>query len=176
MKRLTLFAAIAAALVTGGTPAFAETKIGIVDVRKVIEESDAGKGLTAQLKTRQEALQKEVAGLEKNLETKKQDIIAKSKGMKPEELKAKEKEFEQDFNKSRQTVLKKSTDLENQRKKSLGELQKVVLKASSDVATEKKLGLMLDRQFVVLSEESMDVTKDVLAKVNAAAKSMTLGE
>lgn len=164
-----------AILAASVSPAIAaESKIGIVDLRKVIEESEAGKNIASQLKSRQEAIQKEASEFEKKLKAEEQDILAKRKDLKPEEFTEKKKAFEQDFLKSRQTVMTKSSELDASRKQALSELQKNIAKVSADIAKEKKLELIIDRQFVILAEEGMDISADVMAKLNASVKSIPL--
>ena len=185
MKKLALFAATIVALNLSPVAARAADKpsapvasapmaIGIVDLRKVIEDSTAGKGLNAQMKARQEAIQKEATEYEKKLKAQEQDIVSKRKDMKPEEFEAKKKGFEEELLKSRQAILTKSAALEDSRKSALGELQKAIGKASANVADTKKLQLIVDRQFVILAEEGMDITADVLKNLNASVKSITL--
>ncbi len=176
MKKLALLAIAFATLSLSAVEAFAEVSIGIIDTRKIVDESAAGKNLAAQLKTRQESLQKEAGAFEQKLKAEEQDIIAKRKEMKPEEFDAKKKAFEQEFMKSRQTILTKSSDLDSVRKKALAELQKNLAKAAADIADEKKLSMIVDRQFVILAEESMDITAEVMKKLNETVKEIPLGK
>ena len=176
MKKLALSAiALATLIIAAPAPSFADTAIGIIDTRKIVDESAAGKSLSAQLKTRQDALQKEASAFEQKLKAEEQEIVSKRKDMKPEEFDAKKKAFEQEFMKSRQAILTKSSDLDTLRKKALAELQKNLAKASADVADEKKLQLIVDRQFVILAEEKMDITAEVMKKLDASVKSIPLG-
>ncbi|PZP54947.1 MAG: hypothetical protein DI586_08415 [Micavibrio aeruginosavorus] len=176
MKKLALIAIAFATLSLSATCALAEVSIGIIDTRKIVDESAAGKSLSVQLKARQEQLQKEATAFEQKLRAEEQDIIAKRKEMKPEEFDAKKKAFEQEFMKSRQAILTKSSDLDTVRKKALAELQKNLAKAAADIADEKKLSMIVDRQFVILAEESMDITAVVMKKLNETVKEIPLGK
>ncbi len=188
MKKMAICAATVVALALSVTAIRAATttpapaaaapsqtlKIGIIDMIKVIEESDAGKGLNAQLKTRQEAIQKEATEYEKKLKTEEDDILAKRKDMKPEEFETKKKGFEQEFQKSRQIIITKSAELDNARKAALSELKKDIGKAASNVADAKDLQLIIDRQAVVLAVDGMEITNDVLKDLNSSVKSIAL--
>ena len=173
MKKIAVLSALIAVLMTGNAFA-ADSKIGILDMRKVLEQSDAGKSLTTQLKSRQAAVQKEATELEKKLKDEETKILSERDKLKKEEFEAKKISFEQDFMKSRQIVLTKTVDLDEARKKALAEMQKHVAKAAADVASDKKLDMVVDRQFVVLAQDDMDITDAVMSKVNAAVKTMTL--
>lgn len=175
MKKLALFAITFATLVFVSVSSYADTKIGIIDTRKILEESLAGKDLASQLKIRQESLQKEATAFEQKLKTEEQAIISKQKEMKPEEFDAKKKAFEQEFLKSRQAIFTKGSELEKLRKQGLAELQKNLAKVSADIADEQKLQLIVDRQFVILAEENMDITPVVMKKLDEKLKTIPLG-
>lgn len=174
MRQILFIAACSFVLLFSFNAFAVESKIGIIDLRKVIEESEAGKNIASQLKTRQESIQKEAAEFEKKLKAEEQDILAKRKDMKAEEFTEKKKSFEQDFLKSRQTVMTKSSELDSSRKQALAELQKHIAKISADVAKEKKLEIIIDRQFVILAEEGMDISADVMAKLNSTVKAIPI--
>jgi outer membrane protein len=165
---------LATATLSLTAPASAEVKIGIIDTRKVLEESDAGKSLASQLKSRQEALQNEATAFEKKLKAEEEDIVSKRKDLKAEEFDARKKAFEQELQKSRQTVLTKSSDLDSARRKALGQLQQNLAKAAADIASAKQLNMILDRQFVVIAQPEMDMTAEVLKKLNETVKTIPL--
>lgn len=173
MKKLA-YAIFLASLLFAHTPVYADTKIGIIDTRKIVEESLAGKNLASQLKGKQEALQKEASVFEQKLKTQEQDIISKKKDMKPEEFAEKKKAFEQEYLKGRQTIFSKGSELESLRKKGLAELQKNLAKVSADIADEQKLQMIVDRQFVILAQDDMDITGLVMKKLDAEIKSIPL--
>lgn len=173
MKKLA-YAIFLAGLLFAHTPVYADTKIGIIDTRKIVEESSAGKNLASQLKSRQEALQKEASAFEQKLKTEEQEIISKKKDMKPEEFAEKKKLFEQEYLKGRQTIFSKGSDLEALRKKGLAQLQKSLAKVSADVADEQKLQMIVDRQFVILAQDNMDITDVVMKKLDAEVKTIPL--
>ena len=175
MKKLTLIAALLSLFSVVAPSAHAETTIGVIDARKILEESNAGKALATQLKARQQKIQATATEYDKKLKATEQEILAKRKDMKQEELLAKKKEFEAQFIKNRNDILSQSADLDSARKKAVDELQKGLAKATADVADEKKLSIVVDRQFVILAKDDMDVTKEVMTKMNDTVKSVTLG-
>jgi outer membrane protein len=150
--------------------------IAVLDMQQVVESSSAGKSILSQLKSRREALQKEASSLEKKLREEEQKLIQGRKEMKPEDFEKKKKEFEAEFAKDRQTILKKSSELENSRKAALRNLRDQIGKVSADLADERKYMLIVDREFVVITEQSMDVTAEVLKRLNETVKTVPLPE
>jgi Skp family chaperone for outer membrane proteins len=94
--------------------------------------------------------------------------------MKPEEFETKKKAFEAEFTKANENLRKKVTDLDNQRKKALHTLQENVAKVTADIADEKKIKLVVDRELVVIVDQTLDLTAEVLKKLDERVKSIPL--
>jgi outer membrane protein len=150
--------------------------IAVIDMQGIMESSEAGKSIIAQLKDRRESLQKEAADLEKKLRETEQELIQGRKDMNPEEFEKKKKEFETQFSKDRQTILKQSGDLENARKAALRDLREKIAKVSADLADERKFMMVADREFVVIVDKSLDVTGEVLKRLNDTVKKIPLSD
>ena len=148
--------------------------VAAVDVRKLVDESIAGKAIHAALKAKRDALQKEASSVEKKLRADQQALISKRKDMKPEEFETKKKAFEAEFTKMNENLRKKVTDLDNQRKKALHTLQENVAKVTADIADEKKIKVGVDRELVVIVDQSLDLTDEVLKKLDERVKSIPL--
>lgn len=167
--------------VSGFSPARAEeaataNKVAVLDVQKLLVESLAGKSLQEQLKERRDNLQGEASAIEKKLKGEEQTLIKERSSLSSEEFEKKKKKFEEDVLSSRKEILRKSNELDGARKEALGKLRSGIAKAAADIADEKKFQLVVDRQFVVLVEESLDVTDLVLAKLNDQVKSISLAK
>lgn len=156
------------------TVAQAETSIAVVDVRKLLEESTAGKGLADALRAKRDALQKEVNASEKKVTEQGQALFKMRKDMKPEEFEAKKKVFDADIVKIREGILKKTSDLEKQRKDAVKILQENIGKVTADLADEKKIQIVVDREQVVIVDQKLDMTAEALTKLNERIKSIPL--
>lgn len=175
MKYFAIIAAFFTLVFAGNlTAAQADTTIGVLDMRKLVEESEAGKNIATQLKTRRDAIQKEANDFEKKLKDEEQAILKNRATMKQEEFETKKKAFEQEYVNSRDAIFKKTNDLETDRKKALAQLQTGIAKAAADVADAKKLQVILDRTAVVIAEQTMDITADVMKKLNETVKTVSV--
>jgi Skp family chaperone for outer membrane proteins len=180
MRHIILTAVL---LTTLSVPAFAEEKkasaapapvVGVLDTRLVLETSTAGKGIASQLNTRREALQKEAESFEKKVRETEQALVKQRKDLKADEFEKKRKEYEQSFMKTRQDILKKGNGIEQMRRNALAKLQNEIAKVSADVAEERKILLVVDRESVVIAHESLDITQEVLTRLNKAVQSIPL--
>lgn len=162
-------------LLTGfAVSAKAQEPIAAVDMRKLIVSSAAGKSIQAALKTRQEAVRKEVDALEKKLRDDEQKLLQDRKTLKPEEFEAKKKAFQENLAKSRETIMKKSADLENKRKGALRKLQEQIAKVTADIADERKIKMVVDRELVVIVDQSLDLTEVALKKLDERVQTIPL--
>lgn len=152
----------------------AEGAIAAVDVRKVIQDSEAGKSIQAALKTKRDVLQKEANAFEKKMREEEQKLIQERKTAKAADFEAKKKAFEENFVKTRQSIMKKTSDLDNQRKVALRKLQENIGKVTADIADKQKIKIVVDREMVVIVDQTLDLTDEVLAGLNARVKNIPL--
>lgn len=171
---LILLACLMLAQTVPAAAAHAEQTIASVDVRKLLEASEAGKSIQVALKTKREALQKEANALEKKMRDQQQELIKGRQEMKAEEFEAKKKAFEEDFVKANETIRKKVSDLDNQRKTAVKTLQENIAKVTADIADERKIQMVVDRELVVIVDQSLDLTDEALTRLNKQITSIPL--
>jgi outer membrane protein len=155
-------------------PVVAGTRIGVVDMMGLVEKSEAGKSILAQMKSRTGILDQEAAGFEKQILTEEQAVRERMKGLNMEQKKAETKAFEQKFSKTRDELLKKTEQLEQSRQKAMSSLQNHIAQITAEIAAERKIQLVIDREFIVISENALDLTPEVLKRLNAKVTSIPL--
>lgn len=148
--------------------------VAVIDLSKVIETSSAGKDLQAKFKSRKEALQKEAIAYEKDLREKEQTLVKDKKSLDEKGFNEKKKSFEESLKKKRQEILTKNVDLEKSKNEALKAIQSKVAQISADIADEKNIQVVLDRTAVVIAQQSLDITADVIKKLDGALKSVPL--
>jgi len=156
------------------SPVKAETPIAVIDLVKIIEKSDAGKDLQAKFKAKKEAVQKEATSYEKDLKSKEQTLLKDSKSLDKKAFEEKKAAFEKDLLKKREEVLKKNASLEKSKNEVLKSIQAKVAQICADIAEQKKIQVILDRSAVVIAQQSLDLTADVIKKLDESMKSVTL--
>ena len=167
-----LIALMAFAIVTVGSPVMVHAEDGkkavaVLDVEAVIVNSKQGKSATAQL----QKLEKDLQALIKDNRTKLADL---EKSLLKD---GKEKMSKAEFEKARNdftTAAKKYQDKINEARKNLedkkvallGAIHKNVSQIAADVADEHKFQVVIDRKSVVLVQEELDITRDVLTRLD----------
>jgi outer membrane protein len=184
--RLSLIAAVVAAVLTAGlSKAGAEgPKIAVIDVARILNESEAGKSAKKKLEARFEELQKNVEAKKAEAQKVREELekmkvlVDKGKG----KIKEKEDLFAAkaaEYEKTRQEAEKEMQG----RQAELGrEILKVIESKVLAIVAEDKIDLLLDSaqaNVVLHFSPALDITAKVLEQVNktdAGAKEATGGK
>jgi outer membrane protein len=174
ISSLRIAALSVAALSFMSVAAFADSPVAVIDLARVIETSAVGKDLQEKFKTKKEALQKEAIAYEKDLREKEQTLMKDKKTMDAKAFGEKRKSFEEGLKKKRAEILEKNVSLEKSKNNALKTIQTKVVQISADIAKEKKIQVVLDQTAVVIAQESLDITADVIKKLNGDLKTVPL--
>jgi len=139
-------------------------KIGFVDIKKVLDISEAGKGARNQMALEMEKIRKEIVGKERELEKLKEDLEKRGAVMSETARLDKERDFQlklRDLQHFRQDVEQefklKDQDLTRQILRSIGPI-------ISKIAEEGKFTLILEKNdpAVAYSSNTLDLTQEVI--------------
>lgn len=165
-----------ATAVPASTPAGSNnfvSNIAVLDLEAVVQNSEAGKGVSAAIAQREKALQAQANDMKKSLKTKEQKLIADRKAnIDQKTFEDEKKKFEDELKSSQQSLLSKSNELEKSKLAALKTIQQHIAKITADVADERKIQIVVDRKFVVIAEQNMDITDEVLKRLNQDVKSI----
>ena len=170
MKKLAL-ACLASLAFTFGTAtnALADIKVGIVDMKGAVEQTEEN-GVLKKLKSEAETRQNKLKASEKKLLQFKQEIEANQSVYSQDKLREKAGEYQQmmlELQKEMQTYEQEMAEMQA---KLLGEVQKKMMKISADIAKDQKLDLILERTEggVVYFQPAFDVTAELVKRYKAA--------
>ena len=145
-----------------------------LDFKYIIDQSVAGKKTNQALKNELDQGVKKLKTKEQQLQKEEKEIIQQKKLLSPEEYKKKISSLREkvtSLQKERDKVIQSiSTKRNNARKKLLNELNPIV----KNYMAEKNIRLILDKKSVLLGDEKLDITKDILEILNKKLKSINL--
>lgn len=155
---------------SGGMSWADSVKIGIVDTQKILKDSKAAikarEGLLADMKEKRAVFQKkqeEVRMLEK-------EFRSESSGLSPEALRGKRERLAQEV----KELKRLKEDLEEQIRRENLELTKKILKEVRDVIIDyrkkKKYTLILEKNTVITSDDSIDITDQIIELYDSRRK------
>ena len=145
-----------------------------LDFKFVLNESVAGKKAQAQLKKKLDNGVKDLSKKEKIIQEEEKKIIQQKKILSPEEYKKKVTELRKkvsDLQKKRSKLL---NTVANQRSKARSELLKNLNPVVKEYMVEKNIRMVLDKKGIILADEKLDITNDIITKLNAKIKTLKL--
>lgn len=150
----------------------AATKIAVVDLQMLVSESKAGKSIRSQLEAQRNTYRGQIEKQEAELSTMEKDLVAQQAKVSKEEFMKKRKAFQDKVVAAQRSVQERRGAFDRAYTKAMETLREHVVKIVAQFATKQKIGLVLDRQQVVLVEADMDLSKDVLKALDAKVTSI----
>jgi outer membrane protein len=183
MKRIVTFAAGALALAVAAVPAFAQTaaapaasqaasgsKIGVIEVQRIVQESAIGKESLARVQKLQQAKQEDLTRRQKELRDLETKIQDQGKSLSEDAMEKLQKEYQ-----AKAVELKRFQDdaqreLEESQRKELGDLEKRIMPVITEVAREQGYQLVFNKfnsGLLFADDKSVDLTDSVITKFNS---------
>lgn len=165
MKKFLLVAC--ASLTLLATPALAETATAVVNVAKIMRDSKAAVSVRNQLQAKQKSFQADLDAKEKALLAEDQALVKQKDSTDKAAFEKKVKDFRAKAAGEQRAVQEKKAALDKSFAGALEEIQKNVLDIVKQVATEKKLNLVVSSAQVLYSDAALDVTDEVLKRLDS---------
>jgi outer membrane protein len=180
MKRIVTFAAGALALAVAAVPAFAQTaaapapaagsKIGVIEVQRIVQESAIGKESLARVQKLQQTKQEDLTRRQKELRDLETKIQEQGKSLSEDAMEKLQKEYQ-----AKAVELKRFQDdaqkeLEESQRKELGDLEKRIMPVINEVAREQGYQLVFNKfnsGLLFADDKSVDLTEAVITKFNS---------
>ena len=165
---LVLMAALAMA-----APAWAETKIGIIEPQKILDGTRAGKKIKDSLQDYVKARQKVIDMEEEDLKKTQEDLVKQGAVLSPEARKDKEDKFRQKMEEYQRKIQQLNQEVQLKKKETLDEFNKSLEQIVRGIADKEKLTLVLEKGdsgagvLVLYSHPSLDLTDRVIKDLDA---------
>ncbi len=156
------------------SPAYSQVSIAVVDVDAILSESKAAKSIKSQVKKKREGFIDNVKKEEGKLRKEQKAIEAKRDSMSKEELVKKAQEFEKGRLSARKSIEEQKSKLDKAYTKSMNMLTKVIFEVCQEIANERKIDLIITKQNIIVGSLSLDITKEVMARMNKKLPNITL--
>lgn len=145
-----------------------------LDLKYVLNESDAGKKAQNTLKSKLENGIKKIKEKEKALQDEEKKIIQQKKVISVDEYKKRVTELRKkvaSLQKERKNLL---DSIGKQRMKAKTELLKNLNPLIKEYMKEKKIRMVIDKKSMLLADENLDITEDIIKILNTKLKSIKL--
>ena len=145
-----------------------------VDFKYILNQSTAGKKAQNFLKNKLEQGLKKLSEQEKNILKEEKQLIQQKKLIKPDEYKGKVDSLRSKvlkLQKERDNLLK---SVSKQRLTARNELLKNLNPIISEYMQEKKIRMVVDKKSILLADQNLDITKQIIELLNKKLKSIKL--
>ncbi len=154
--------------------AYAQTSIAVVDMQKILTESLAARDIQKQMQTHREKFQKEFSKVEQDLRENQKTLSEQQTSLSQEEFAKKRGEFEQKLHETRNTVRNRKQSLDAGFTKAMKDLENEIFKIVESISSEKGYELVLTRSSVFLGSNSLDISDEVMSKLNSSLTKVKL--
>jgi len=166
-KGTILWAVILTAVLFVGTSGAEGIRVAVIDINKILNESDAGQAAKKKMEARYEELKKTIDAKQEEARKLKEEIDRQKVMLGKEKLKEKEDALQAKVGELQKLTQEGEREMQARQGEMTREVLKVVEAQLDVVVKAEKLDLVLERtSSVVYSNESFDITKRVLELVN----------
>ena len=160
-------------VITFQTNLYAEVPY-FIDFKYILNQSDAGKKAQQTLKNKLDNGIKKIQAKEKSIQEEEKKTIAQKKIISSEEYKKKVDELRNKVSNLQKERNKLLNDVSKQRTKARNELLKNLNPIIRDYMKQKQIRMVIDKKNLLVAEDSLDITKDIMALLNNKLKSIKL--
>jgi Skp family chaperone for outer membrane proteins len=147
----------------------------VVDMNRVIQESNAGRSIQKQIEEHAKALQADVQKIEDELKGKDAELRRQRTILSQQAFEEQRQAVERRVNEAQRTVQEKQGALQKAQNDAVGVLLDNAREIISTLAAEKKAQLVLSRQqILLLANNDLETTNIVVERLNAKLPNVTV--
>ena len=145
-----------------------------LDFKYVLNQSEAGKKAQVQLKQKLDTGIKQLSSQEKIIQEEEKKIIQQKKIISQDEYKKKVVELRKKVSNLQKKRSKLLNTIATQRTKARTQLLENLNPVVKEYMVEKKIRMVIDKKELILADEKLDITKDIINKLNKKIKTLKL--
>ncbi len=153
---------------------YPNTSIGVIDINKILSDADAAVTATEQIEEIAIEIENEIKLSDEQIIKEQNSLIESQSIMAPEAFETKRNEYEnkvQKYNNERQSKLMKIDELIAVSRNDILNAIKPILE---EISNEKGITIILEKSSIMLNAEKMDITNEVLKKLNKSLPTINL--
>ncbi len=154
-------------------PAAAKSlNIAVVDIQALLKSSKAAQSIETQLATIRKNFQAEVDKEEKTLKDSEKSILEQKGKLSEADFKTKVTDFQKQVAAGQKKVQDRKATLDKAVAAAIGQLRNEILKVVAEIGEKKNLDMVLARTDVVIVSKTLDITQDVLTRIDTELPSV----
>lgn len=171
--RLTGAGLLLFALAALGVPAVAPaqqlpaTVAAVIDYQRILRDAAAARSIREQIETRRKAYQEEISKEEQRLHEADKAFAKQRSLLTPDASAERRREFEQEVAEVQRMVQERRRALDEVSATALNEVKQALIEVVTSIADERGFNLVLPSSEVLFFSRRIDLTEEVLAKLDA---------
>jgi outer membrane protein len=159
-------------LILSCSAAFAQEriKIGFIDIRRVIAESQAGKKAQDRFQAQVKKAEADVAKERQDLERLRADLDKKGPLLKDEEKRNLEADFQRRSVNLQRSMSDHQQELQQKNNEMMADILKELEQIVNEIGKAEKFTLIMERSQILYSDQGIDITSKVIETYNTRTK------
>jgi Skp family chaperone for outer membrane proteins len=172
-RSLAVGAALAAALATAAPADEAQaqqlppTVAAVIDYQRILRDAAAARSIRDQIEGRRKAYQEEISKEEQRLHEADKEFAKQRSLLTAEAFTEKRREFEQEVAEVQRLVQERRRELDNVAAVALNQVKEALIEVVTSIADERGFNLVLPSSEVLFFARRIDLTEEVLAKLDS---------
>jgi outer membrane protein len=139
----------------------------VIDYQRILRDAAAARSIREQIEARRKTYQEEISKEEQRLHEIDKEFAKQRSVLSPEDFAEKRREFEQDVAEVQRKVQERRRELDRLSAAALNEVKEALIAIVTSIAEERGFNLVLPSSEVLFFARSLDLTEEVLAKLDA---------
>lgn len=149
-------------------------KIAVVDIDKIIAESEVMKDIKKQVEERKKKMHDEITKESDQFEKEKTELEKSETKLSPEAFDQKIKNHNNKINEAKHKMQSKRINLEEAYEDTMLHINEVAQEIIAEYSKKNKIDLVLPTSQILYSKEMMNITEDIAKKLNEKIKKIAL--
>ncbi len=147
-----------------------EQRIAVIDVQKLLSDSLAAKDLDKKLSAERQKFEDEFSEHERKLMQANRELSERQESLSRDEFDDRRAELEQKILETSRLAKIRKRDLDEAFNAALNRLRSEIVNITAQISEEKGYSIVLTRKDVVIAEKEIDITGDVLSKLDESLR------
>ena len=156
-----------------GSPEGAAPIVAVVDVQHILREALAAKAVRQMVEERRAVFEKELEKETQDLRHAEEALRKEQPKLAPEELASRKRDLERRFGDVRRRTEERRGLLSQSYDAAMRQVRQEMARALAEVMKERRVDVSLSRTAVLIFDEKLDITQDVLARLDKRLPKVT---
>jgi outer membrane protein len=152
------------------------TVAAVIDYQRILRDAAAAKSIREQIEARRRAYQEEISKEEQRLHEADKAFAKQRSVLSAEAFAAKRRDFEQEVAEVQRLVQERRRELDSTAAAALNVVKEALIEIVTSIAQERGFNLVLPTSEVLFFSRSLDLTEEVLAKLDARLPEVRLSD